>query len=72
LTASERLLKQIKTVVAPDSWMDTQGEGVVWDYRGFLVVSQTRDNLLAIERLLRELEYVGTQESAPVGNGERP
>ena len=51
----DALMNLIKSVVQPDSWSDLGGIGVIEQYRGVLVVSQTTRNQMKIEKLLTEL-----------------
>ena len=49
------LIGLITSVIEPDSWSDVGGMGVIAEYRGALVVTQTTRIQMKIEKLLREL-----------------
>lgn len=49
----DAIIEIIETAIAPESWMDNGGDpGSIRQYAGQLIVTQTTENLSAIERLI--------------------
>ena len=59
---SQRLVDLLQTTIAPNSWVDTNGDGTIDIVGGMLVLTQTNQNIHETREFLKELEYFLSKE----------